>query len=668
MKKCYNIGISVIGSGVGQSVINSLRLSRLPIKTIGLGTNPFAYGAYDCDLYDYTKSYYDEGYIDDLISKYHKYNLDLLIPGHDDEVLLYAKNKDLFKEKGVNAIFSDVDLVSLCRDKEMMSNILSKVADVFVKSFEKETLLNDIESGKIQFPLIAKPRGGYASRGIEILNKIEDLKNVLEEHIVQELAIPIKDDPNYEQYIRSINKNINPQISEISIQLVFGKNGNIIGRMMSYNKLNNGVPIEILPYENEYVWNEVDKLTDKLIELGIKGPINLQGRLTENGLKLFEMNPRFTGITGLRALMGFNEVEACVKEWLGMGDNKLSIDNSKFGIRQTADKVISINQNDIVSEINSKLGGITRRKIILLTGSTGYLGINIIENLNRNYTDEVEVWAFARNKNKAKILFGDKVANIFDKKDLDNGNLSLGLVNILIHAGFTRPNGTELEIAESLKFTINLFSSATQNQIPAIINISSQSVYGLKNKPLWNESTTPAPETAYAQAKYSSELALNAMASNHNQIYYSNIRLGALGGGALGLTKADLLSKLTSQTLSNKDLNIVSGKQVMERLDIRDAINALCKMIISNPQNWNEVYNINSGERISLEDIAHKVVGVVKANEPSNKSKVIIIQNDDIEMNFGIDSSLFRNDFKWEPKYNITDTINSLVNYFRNEI
>ena len=48
----YNVGISCVGSGVGQSVINSCRISRLPIRTIGLGTNPFAFGLYDCDAYD----------------------------------------------------------------------------------------------------------------------------------------------------------------------------------------------------------------------------------------------------------------------------------------------------------------------------------------------------------------------------------------------------------------------------------------------------------------------------------------------------------------------------------------------------------------------------------------------------------------------------------------
>jgi hypothetical protein len=35
-----------------------------------------------------------------------------------------------------------------------------------------------------------------------------------------------------------------------------------------------------------------------------------------DGFKIFEMNARFTGITGLRALMGFNEVAICIEKWL----------------------------------------------------------------------------------------------------------------------------------------------------------------------------------------------------------------------------------------------------------------------------------------------------------------------------------------------------------------
>ena len=90
--KTNKIGISCIGSGVGQAVINSLRLSRLPFKTVGFGTNPFAFGAYDCDDFDYTKNIYEEGFIENLIEKCIEHKIDLVIPGLDDEALFYSQH------------------------------------------------------------------------------------------------------------------------------------------------------------------------------------------------------------------------------------------------------------------------------------------------------------------------------------------------------------------------------------------------------------------------------------------------------------------------------------------------------------------------------------------------------------------------------------------------
>ena len=78
-------------------------------------------------------------------------------------------------------------------------------------------------------------------------------------------------------------------MSEISVQLVTDKYGTLIGRMASINKLNNGIPIEILPIDNSEVWKTIDKLFPILQEYGLKGPINIQGRLTDDGFKIFEM-------------------------------------------------------------------------------------------------------------------------------------------------------------------------------------------------------------------------------------------------------------------------------------------------------------------------------------------------------------------------------------------
>ncbi|MBP8945730.1 MAG: NAD-dependent epimerase/dehydratase family protein [Paludibacteraceae bacterium] len=667
-KKSYNIGISCIGSGVGQSVINSLRLSRLPLRTIGLGTNPFAFGAYDCDEYDYTKNIYEKDYIDDLIDKCIKHNIDLIIPGLDDEALLFAQNSDKFEKAGIIAIHADKELISICRDKERMSLELNKTVNVFVKSYDKNSLLEDISFGNIKFPFIAKPRSGFASRGIEIIRNEGDIKKINESHIIQELAIPSKDDPNYDFYMSQISKNINPQVSEVSIQVVYSPEGELMGRMFSYNKLNNGVPIEIVPYENEYIWAIIDQLMPALLKLGLKGPLNIQGRLTDEGLKLFEMNPRFTGITGLRALMGFNEVEACVKEWLNInkGNNKLKLNYNRFGVRQTSDKSIPIERNEEVLRLFKFLNTdeIKKKKTILITGAGGYLGRNLIKNLIEK--DSFEIWTFDLNKKKIKDLFENKIQTIIDIEDLNSGNINLGNVDILLHLGFTRPHGTNQEIAKSLEFTNELFTRAVANQVPAIINISSQSVYGLENTPPWNENTSVAPQMVYSQAKYATELLLASLGKICNTLKYSSLRLGALAGGADGLVEVDFLSKISRAAFEGKPIKIIGGMQKMERFDIRDAVNAIIRMLQVNPVNWKTIYNLSSGEVHNLKEITEKTVNIAAKYNGGQKSD-IIIEEKEVDMNFGLDCSLFCKDMSWTPAYKIENTIESLMKYFVNE-
>ncbi|HKK87616.1 MAG TPA: NAD-dependent epimerase/dehydratase family protein [Saprospiraceae bacterium] len=662
----HTIAISCIGSGVGQSVINSLRLTSLPIRTVGLGTNPFAYGAYDCDVYDYTPTIYSEGYVDKLIGKCKEHSVDLIVPGLDDEALIFAQNEEEFKKADIKTICSDEKLISLCRDKKRMCQELNKVVDVFVKSYDKDKLDEQIQSGKVKFPLIAKPRGGFASRGVEIILSRDDLNKIDDNHIIQELAIPAENDPNRESYLKQVKKIINPQVSEISIQLVYDPEQRLMGKMASFNKLRNGVPVEILPYENKSIWEAIDALTPELLRLGLCGPINIQGRLTDSGLKLFEMNPRFTGISGLRALMGFNEVEACVKEWLNIeaGKNKLCFNYSRFGMRQTADKSLPIVRNKKVSALSKKLNQFTRSKTkkVLITGATGYLGQNLINSLSGD--SEFEIWAFGRDKSRSKKILTDKPERIYDLNDLENGNIHFGNLDVLLHMGFARPHKNNDEIARSLKFTHEIFIRAARHQVPAIINISSQSVYGLENEPLWTEEIPVYPSSPYAQAKYASELILASLHEMNEQLFHTSIRLGSLAGGAPGLIENDFLSKMTKQALDGEDLTVVGGDQQMERLDIRDAVSGITRLLKTDPKEFHSVYNFGAGVTYSLLDIANKIKTSVTEKTGNSNMKINIRKTDAKPMKFGMDSTKLLRDLDWNPQHSLKDTIESLIKYF----
>ena len=657
----YTIGISCIGSGVGQSVITSLRLSGLPVKTIGLGTNPMAFGSYECDVFDYTPTIYSEEFVEELIKKCLEHRIDLLIPGRDDEALIYAKNKELFEKVGVKTLVAQKEFIEICRDKERMSNELNLIQNVFVKNYIKQEVSDLVKRQEIEFPLIAKPRGGFASQGIQIILTEEDLKDVADSQIIQEFAMPLSTDPNYNFVINQLKKKQNPQVSEISIQIVLGIDGKLIGKMASVNKLNNGVPIEILPYDHNAIWDTVDKLLPEFKRLGYVGPLNIQGRLTKSGLKIFEMNPRFTGITGLRAIMGFNEVEASVKSWLGIENTQtIQINKNRFGIRQTTDKSVSLEANSEVSNQVKYLNqGDENRKLVAVTGASGFLGQSLIRELKKR--DEFRLVAIGRDIEKLKSKFENMSIELVSLDSLFDSNFKIGSIDVFIHAGFARPHSSLKEISESIILSNKLFTLLGMHQIPEIINISSQSVYGQHTMPLWTEEILPVPIIPYAQAKFAVELMLKSINELHPHVKITSLRMAALSGGFSGNQTTDFLSKLVKNAIDSNSITIQGGDQQLEIMDIRDATNAVISILNYSPHKRHEIYNVGSNGIYKLKSVAEIIQKVIKRK--NDKSVDLEYLENTSTLNFGMANDLLL-ETGFNSSHTLEDTIETLVDYF----
>ncbi len=660
-KNKYNIAIMSVGSGVGQSVTDSVRLSSLPLKTFGFGNNPFAFGSYDCDVVDYLPTIYDKDYVEQLIAKCKEHNIDLIIPGLDDEAMIIANNITEIESAGLRAVVSKAELMNLVRDKERMCKELTPIADIFVKSYTMDDIENAIKANEDIFPLIAKPRDGMASRGIEIIRNKDDIHKITENHILQELAIPNDKDYYREEYINKIQKGINPQISEISAQFVTDKNGDLMGEMISYNRLNNGVPIEIIPYKNEFVRTEMKKLLPKLKELGHRGPLNIQGRLTDKGLKLFEMNARFTGITGLRAIMGFNEVEACIKSWLDIDKEPVLLFNyDRFGIRQTKNKSVSLSDNkkveDISKKVNSKI--LKPQKTILVTGANGYLGKNLLNKLSSD--NKYDVIGLVRDpKNIYDLSGGNKKIQIFSLEDLVCGKINLGLVDCIIHCAFARGYKGNEEIIKSLEYTNSIFLKALEQQVSAVINISSQAVYGTKNILPNKETDIPKPETPYAFAKYSSELMLNNIHVLNNSTNITNLRMAGISGSNNEPLKSDFITKIIEKIRKNEKITIYDGSQILEFIDVKDAVDAILCVLNTDKKQWKEIYNVGNPENcLSVRRIMDSIAAA--CTKKGITLPEIEYINESVNQHIAMDSSLIKSDCGFNAQYSIDGIINSV--------
>ena len=659
------VGVCAVGSGVGQSVVASCNLSRLPITTVGLGTNPMAFGLYECDEYELTPSFYDAGYIDSLIETCQRRGIELLIPGHDDEAELIARHLDVLHEHGIDAVVAGPDLVRMCRNKEAMAATLNEVVPAFVRSYTRHDLAVALENGEVDFPMIAKPRGGFASRGVTIVSSPRDLDGISDAFIFQEIAVPHAADPEREAYLSRLEQKTNSQIAEVSIQLVAHKDGSLMGRMATYNKLQNGVPMEILPYDDASMWETIDRLYPHLVGYGLRGPLNLQGRMTDNGLRLFEMNPRFTGITGLRARLGFNEVEACIQEWAtGQPARMLSFNPSRFGTRQMTDKALSFSRSETVRAAHARILATdppSEPVRLLITGSTGQIGQRLVRALSGDAG--FEILAMDRDKLRAVELHGDSSVRCYDWQDLEDGALSLGCVDRLCHLASARPHHGPHEIAVSYRRTAELFQRAVDHCVFDIIHVSSQSVYGHLKEPPWSESDVPAPETTYATTKLAAEVLLEVLAREHPELRHTSLRLATVTGPGSAIAEHEAVAKIAHRIARGDRVEIRGGAQLLERIDIRDAVSAIACAIRSDSFRWKPVMNVAPKCAVALREIAETAVLLARDVVGAGVGDIRCVEGSR-EKSFGMDGRQFCETLNWRPSYDIRDSLWSILDRF----
>ncbi|MEA2041284.1 MAG: hypothetical protein U9N85_01865 [Bacteroidota bacterium] len=327
--------VTCVGSGVGQSVIDSLNLQR-EHYILGCDMNRNVYAYNYCDEFSIVPGIYSDGYVEFLADLAAQKNIDIIIPGHDHELELFGAQRELFHKKGVAVLVSEPDLIKISRDKYKWYKYFSEKGCNIVPTRRVKDFKTAPDNSF--FPAIAKPSGGSASQGISILSNFNDLKKVNDEDIIQPYLFPEKGDDNYKAIKRVVDKKKFVQRSEISIQLIFSKESEFEGIFISKNSLKSGVPVTVEPIRPEEFeqLDEIMKFVPICMDKKVKGPVNIQGRITEKGLVFFEMNMRFTGITGNRAQIGFNEVEFLVNNFLDRESILTQYSINKTGARQVA--------------------------------------------------------------------------------------------------------------------------------------------------------------------------------------------------------------------------------------------------------------------------------------------------------------------------------------------
>lgn len=290
---------------------------------------------------------------------------------------------------------------------------------------------------------------------------------------------------------------------------------------------------------------------------------------------------------------------------------------------------------------------------ILITGANGYLGGIVTKEIISNTDYGVLAIAELEEELLAMIdrmeIGQNPKVSIMTNSELFREDTKLEDVEGALHLAFARGNHHASDIASSLDFAKKVFCKLSDCQIPRVINMSSQGIYG-NTKEYRSEETSPAPETNYTMAKYASELIFND--SMKKIAYHTNLRLDLVA------QSQNVIRGLCRQAREGK-INLRGGKQQFSFIDGNDVGRAIIAMLQRN-EKWEEAYNVGwNQQRYTLIELANIIADVTK--ELGMPYPEIYLEEQDIHLCSGMNSSKFIEQTGWMPTRSLKMTVGEIL-------
>lgn len=290
--------VTGVGAPPGVSIFKALRQSALRPRVVATDAEPVSVGLFRADAgYVLPRVTMDEpGYLSRLEEVCRGERVDLVCFGSEVEMRRVAPFRaELERRTGAKLVVNDAALLERFMDKwGMFCALREKGLPV------PETVLATDEpaarelAARRGFPLVLKPRHGSGSRDLHLVKSAEQLAYLVrhvEEPVLQEYLLP--DDEEY------------------TVGVYRSPRTGYLGQIAFRRSLASG-----LTYKAEVVLDEaITRACRGVVEaFDLFGPINLQLRKTTEGVRVFEINLRFSSSAVMRAHFGFNEAELCLRD------------------------------------------------------------------------------------------------------------------------------------------------------------------------------------------------------------------------------------------------------------------------------------------------------------------------------------------------------------------
>lgn len=291
------------GASLGTEICKCLCLAG-KYEIYGCDISPTAYGLYDKGFAQ-TYRISRENYVSEVLEVCRQSGAKWLIPGGEQPNALLGAAAELFLQEGIRVVTNDAAIVGLFSDKEATFNKLSACGIPIPKTTE---LTNADDVNTVGLPCIVKPATGSGGSASVFFAVTTDEALIYADFIRRNGSVPIA-----QEYVGD-------EEGEFTIGVLSLPDGRLVGSIALRRVLDAKLSVAYRGrggvVSSGYSQGYIDAFPDLCLQaeqiasaIQSRGPINIQGRVRNGVLMPFEINPRFSASTYLRALAGFNEID-----------------------------------------------------------------------------------------------------------------------------------------------------------------------------------------------------------------------------------------------------------------------------------------------------------------------------------------------------------------------
>jgi len=312
--------------------------------------------------------------------------------------------------------------------------------------------------------------------------------------------------------------------------------------------------------------------------------------------------------------------------------------------------------------------------ILAISGYTGFIGKNFIENLNSNIIREI--YLISRSKVIRKIKINVKCSYLEvgnNYKKIYKYKKEMSCVNFFFHFGYQNnlkksqidPKNDKLKNLKPIKYILDLLKKNS-----SFIFTSSASVYGnlRNNSNYFVENSKINPLSNYDLNKLECEKFISKKCNN-SHIKFIIFRLSNIYGQKIinKDTGRGFLANIVNRICKNKDVHLDScGNLLRDYLHINDCIFALNFVFRLNNKYFNKIYNLTSNKSYTINNIIFLIKSTLKKSFKINSISRIFyncksnLLKTDLR-NFRGSSNLYRSITGWKNRISMKAGISRII-------